>query len=64
MPDFKEKSFLAMLFEKKAAVIKSGEESGRSTQAAAKEAERQISQALRGGDPIKGQGVTKSGQED
>jgi len=57
-------SFLSKLFEKLANMKKIESEAGISTQAAQREALRQITQASKGGDPIKGKGVTKSGKED
>lgn len=59
-----ESSFISQLFAKLADVIKIQEETGKSTGAAQKETRRQISQASKGGNPVKGEGVTKSGQED
>lgn len=57
-------SFISQLLEKLASVRKIEAETGVSTQAAQAEALRQISQASKGGDPVKGKGVTKSGKED
>lgn len=57
------KSFLQQLLDKLAAVRTIGE-SGGTTQAAQQEVLRQIAQCLKGGDPISGNGVTKSGEED
>ncbi|KXK12010.1 MAG: hypothetical protein UZ22_OP11002000126 [Microgenomates bacterium OLB23] len=57
-------SFIQMLFDKKAAVIKAQEESGKDLSPALIEVDRQILQAVRGGDPVKGATVTKSGEED
>lgn len=57
-------SFLQMLIDKKAAVLKSQHESGVDMSAALAEVDRQISQAVTGGDPVKGATVTKSGIED
>ena len=53
-----EKSFLATLFEKRAA------NTGKNVQAAIKEVDRQIKQCLTGGNLLTGEGVTKSGKED
>lgn len=58
------KSFLALLFEKKASVLKAQSETGVNMSSLVAEVERQIKQALEGGDPIKGKGVTKSGGDD
>jgi hypothetical protein len=58
------KSFLSLLFEKKASVLKAQSETGVNMSALVAEVERQIKQALEGGDPIKGKGVTKSGGDD
>lgn len=57
-----DKSFIAQLFDKLAAVQKGN--SDINTSALQKEAERQITQSLKGSNPIKGEGVTKSGEED
>lgn len=57
-------SFLQMLFDKKAAVLTSQNESGKDMSAAVAEVDRQITQAITGGDPVKGATVTKSGIED
>lgn len=59
-----ENSFLALLYQKKAAVLRSQAKSGVNCDAALKEVNRQISQCSKGGDLIKGKGVTKSGKED
>lgn len=59
-----ENSFLALLYQKKAAVLRSQAESGINCDAALNEVNRQISQCSKGGDLIKGKGVTKSGKED
>jgi len=59
-----EKSFLATLFEKRAAVEKTGANTGKNVQAAIKEVDRQIKQCLTGGNLLTGEGVTKSGKED
>ena len=60
----REDSFLVQLFRKKAAVIQASLKTGRPLDAAVQEVDRQIKQAMTGGDPIKGEGVTKSGPED
>jgi len=62
----RDQSFLAQLFKKLANTIRVQQETGASTEAAQKEVWRQISQISpqKGGDPITGKGVTKSGQED
>ncbi len=54
------------MFQKLAYVISVQEETGKPTQAAQKEVLRQIGQVSRakGGNPITGDGVTKSGKED
>lgn len=57
-------SFLGDLLSKKAMVYQIGSDSGKPMKAALAEVDRQIGQALQGGDPIKGIGVTKSGEED
>lgn len=58
-------SFLGELLTKMASVIKSGKEAGINTDALVKEVQRQIGQtsSQKGGDPITGKGVTKSGEE-
>jgi hypothetical protein len=57
-------SFLAGLLRKKAAVEEIENETGANVNSALKEVDRQISQCLSGGNPIKGKGVTKSGELD
>lgn len=59
-----EATFLARLLDKKSMVTSVGERTKRDVTAALEEVDRQIRQALTGGDIKKGQGVTKSGQED
>lgn len=59
-----ESSFLAALLKKKAAVLQSQQDSGKSMKPLLEEVDRQIKEVLRGKDPIKGEGVTKSGSED
>ncbi len=59
---FRDKSFTALLLDKLAGVKKGN--SDINTGALEREAMRQVGQSLRGGDPIKGTGVTKSGEED
>lgn len=56
-------SFLEQLFKKRAAVIETGQRTGRNVTGAIREVDRQINQAIKG-NPIDGQGVTKSGKED
>ena len=63
-PREQDDSFLASLFRKKAMVETVGFESGIKVNSALKEVDRQIRQCLSGGDPIKGEGVTKSGGSD
>ena len=62
----REQSFLAQLLAKLSFTKQVGEETGKSTTAAQQEVWRQIGQTSpkKGGDPITGQGVTKSGNED
>jgi len=62
----KDKSFLQHLINKAAATMKIGEESGEDVGPALKEVERQMTQVSKGmgGDPITGEGVTKSGRDD
>ena len=60
----RQSSFPASLFKKKSDTICSGQESGADVSAALAECDRQIQQVLRGGDIVKGKGVTKSGDED
>jgi len=62
----RDQSFLDQLFKKLADTIRIQQETGVSTEAAQREVWRQISQTSlkRGGDPITGRGVTKSGPED
>jgi len=62
--DEDKKSFLAVLFEIKATTLKAQAETGTSMSALVKEVDRQIRQAMEGGDPVKGKGVTKSGGDD
>lgn len=57
-------SFLQHLFDKRATVERIGEETGKNVHAALEEINRQIRQAMEGGDPVKGKGVTKSGGDD
>lgn len=59
-----DKSFLTLLHQKKAAVLQIQAESGADCSAALREVDRQIAQCIKGGNPIKGEGVTKSGKED
>jgi hypothetical protein len=65
MPE-KDQSFLAYLLKKLANTISIQIETGKSTTAAQQEVWRQIHQTSpkKGGDPITGRGVTKSGEED
>jgi hypothetical protein len=58
-----ERSFISALIKKTAFVIGVAVDTGANTEAAQKEAWRQIGQSMRGGDPIRGEGVTKSNQE-
>jgi hypothetical protein len=62
----RDQSFLARLLAKLSFTIQVGEQTGKPTNAAQKEVWRQIDQTSpqRGGDPITGRGVTKSGNED
>ena len=59
-------SFIAELLRKKANAQKAENEAKINTRALVEEANRQITQVsrARGGNPISGEGVTKSGQED
>lgn len=59
-------SFLGELLAKMSSVIRAGKEAGINTDALVEEVQRQIDQTSpqRGGDPITGKGVTKSGEED
>ena len=57
-------SFISELIAKLSYTIKVQEETGKSTAGAQKEVKRQIKQANTGGDPVKGEGVTKSGESD
>jgi hypothetical protein len=59
-----EKSFLQELLDKRAAVEKIAERTGKDTTAALTEVDRQIRQCLTGKNLITGDGVTKSGRED
>ena len=64
MPEIKrENSFLDQLMDKKAMVLDM-QARGLNVKAALNEVNRQIKQCLTGGYPIKGEGVTKSGEED
>lgn len=58
-----EVSFLDLLLQKLSYVQQTAEQTSNDLSAAIKETERQISQALRN-NPITGEGVTKSGEED
>ena len=57
-------SFISRLLKKLAFTKEIEEATGKSTGAAQREVERQIGQAFKGGDPIKGKGVTKSGGDE
>ncbi|GIW63755.1 MAG: hypothetical protein KatS3mg091_557 [Patescibacteria group bacterium] len=59
-------SFLSQLLKKLSDVRRIEEKTGRSIKAAQQEVLRQIGQTSpkRGGNPITGEGVTKSGKED
>ena len=57
-------SFISGLFQKLAFTKGVAEATGKSTEAAQREVARQIGQAIKGGDPAKGKGVTKSGGDD
>lgn len=57
-------SFISQLFAKLAFTKQIEAATGKSTKAAQREVERQIDQAMKGGNPNKGTGVTKSGKED
>lgn len=60
-----EKSFLAQLLTKQASVLVSLEHDPRkSVRAAVAEVKRQTKQALNSSNPLVGEGVTKSGDED
>lgn len=63
MPTKQENDFLASLLAKRAFAEDVAAKTGKNTSAAVKEVDRQIQQALKG-DPITGEGVTKSGPED
>lgn len=60
----KSDSFVSSLFAKLAMTKEVEAVTGKNTDAAQNEALRQISQAIQGGDPVKGEGVTKSGGDD
>lgn len=60
----RESSFISQLFKKKADMLTIQHKTGKPMTALVKEVDRQIQQALHGGDPIKGTGVTKSNDED
>lgn len=57
-------SFLSALLKKLAYTKEVESVTGDSTKAAQDEVMRQIKQAMNGGDPVRGRGVTKSGEED
>jgi len=57
-------SFVAGLLKKLSDVQRIQDITGKSTQAAQEEVQRQIQQALHGGNPNAGEGVTKSGGDD
>ncbi len=61
-----EKSFLSLLLKKLAFTMQVEKITGKSTKPAQEEVWRQIGQTSpkKGGDPITGKGVTKSGKED
>ena len=56
-------SFLDELLRKKSTVLEIGDATGKNVDGALREVNRQITQASRG-NPITGEGVTKSGVED
>jgi hypothetical protein len=57
-------SFISALIANLSYIKGVGAETGKDTQAAEKEVFRQMSQAAKGGNPAKGEGVTKSGGDD
>lgn len=61
-----DKSFLGVLLEKEAAFRRIGEETGKNVNPAINDVQRQEKQVSlqAGGNPITGEGVTKSGPED
>ncbi len=60
----KETSFISHLFKKKSDMLTVQAKTRKPMTALVKEVDRQIQQALHGGNPIKGTGVTKSDNED
>lgn len=67
MSEIRDSSFLAALLKKKSTIKQTGSERGLkpvNTNALEQEVDRQVHQAIAGGDPIKGAGVTKSGAEE
>ena len=64
MAEYSGESFISQLFKKLSVTKSIQDATGKSTLAAQKETLRQIQQACKGGNPIKGEGVTKSGKED
>lgn len=60
----KERTFLQELLNKKAMVLRAAEVTGKPMTGALLELDRQIKQCLQGGDLVKDEGVTKSGEED
>jgi hypothetical protein len=57
-------SFISALFKKLSFTRQVTDASAKSTDAAQQEVIRQIGQATKGGDPVKGKDVTKSGGDD
>jgi len=57
-------SFISALVKKLSFTQRVADASGKSTNAAQQEIIRQIGQATKGGDPVKGKDVTKSGGDD
>lgn len=60
----KEASFISQLFKKKADMLTIQARTRKPMASLMNEVDRQIQQALHGGNPIRGTGVTKSGNED
>lgn len=59
-----DQTFLRELLRKRSDVEKIGASTGKDVSSALREVDRQIRQALSGNNPLKGEGVTKSGEED
>ena len=64
MGEHGEGSFITLLFKKLANATSIGMDTGVNVEAAQKEVFRQIGQAVKGGDPVRGEGVMKSSERE